>query len=162
MGKFSDKLVKGTLYSFMSMVGVNIFTLVYSIILARMLVNLHGDLGKEYLGIFSLMREIGQVILPLLVIGIPTALAKFIPEYQTRKKEMLETLLNTGIYLVCISAVVGGIVYFILADPIAVYIFDEPLLGTLMKINSVFIVFTVLITTFQGILQGCVEGVEIL
>jgi O-antigen/teichoic acid export membrane protein len=154
MGKFSEKLVKGSLYSFMSMVGVNIVTLVYSILLARMLVTLHGDTGIEYLGIFSLMREIGQILLPFLMLGITTAMAKFIPEYQVKDPSKLNILINSGIYLVTISAVFGGIAYFLLADMIAINIFDTPLLGTLMKVNALFIIFTVLMTTLQGILQG--------
>ncbi|UCH89381.1 MAG: oligosaccharide flippase family protein [Thermoplasmata archaeon] len=156
MGKFSDKLVKGTLYSFISIVGVNILTLIFSVILARMLVNIYDtpEEGIEYLGIFSLLRELGQIVLPLLMLGISTALAKFIPEYQAKKQKKLNSLVNTSLTLVCLSAVIGGIVYFIFSDVIAIHIFDTPLLGTMMKINTLYIIFTVIITTILGVVQG--------
>lgn len=154
MGKFSDKLVKGSIFSFGSIVSINIINFVYTLFLIRLLLHVEGPTrGYEVLGIFSFLRELGQIVIPLLILGLHTAMAKYIPDYEASKRNKLNLLINTSFSIAVISGILGCIVYFISSDMIA-FIVDEPLIGTLMKINVIYVAGSVMITVIMGMIQG--------
>ena len=154
MGKFSDKLVTGSIYTFGSIIIINVVNFIYTLFLIRLLVYVEGPVrGYEVLGVFSFLRELGQIVVPLLVLGLNTAMAKYIPEFETGKGSQLNTLVNTTLSIALISTVVGSIVYFVASDMVA-FVLDEPLIGTLMKINVIYVFSSVLVTVIMGMIQG--------
>lgn len=146
MSDYKQKLVKGSTYTFAAMVSVQMFSILRSIILARLL-------GPENLGILTILRDIGMIIIPLLMCGIPIAMTKFIAEYETNQ-DKLKRIVSTGFTTVLFISFIGAIIYFVASNFVAVNIYHKPILGMLIKIDAIFIVFSVLMSFGIGILQG--------
>ena len=147
MSDYKEKLLTGTMYILASTIAVQIFHIVISVVNARLL-------GPEYLGILSILRSIGVIVIPLIMCGIPIAMTKFIAEYKIKDKKTLDPIISTGFTTLVITSIAGSIIYFLLSDIIAIGIYHEPILGLLIRINSIFILSSVLLNLGIAILQG--------
>ena len=146
MSSYTKNILTGSAYTFVSRVLVQLISIVRSVILARFL-------GPENLGILTILRDIGGVIIPFIMFGIPTAMTKFVAEFR-HDRNKLQMVISTGFFMILIISFIGTAIYFLSADYFAVKIYSNPLLGKLMKINALYIVFSVLIPLGMGFLQG--------
>lgn len=147
MSGYKQKLVKGGTYIGISMIVVQILSMITSIILARLL-------GPENLGILTILRNIGMIVIPLMMCGIPIAMTKFIAEYNVNKQDKLRNTFSTGFTIIFVFGLVGSLLYFFAADFVGVNIYHKPILGTLMKINAIYITLSVLVNFVISALQG--------
>ena len=129
------------------MVVTHLLSFISSIIHARLL-------GPENLGVLTILRDIGGIVIPVIMCGIPIAMTKFIAEYDVSDHNKMKKTLSTGFTIILIFALVGSIIYFLASDFVAVNIYQKPILGTLMKINAIFITLSVLVNFVIGALQG--------
>jgi len=121
--------------------------MISSIILARLL-------GPENLGVLTILRDIGGIVIPLMTCGIPIAMTKFIAEYNVNDQDKLKNTFSTGFTIIFVFALIGSIIYFLAADFVGVSIYHKPILSTLMKINAIYITLSVLVDFVIGVLQG--------
>ena len=147
MSDYKEKLLTGTTYILTGTITVQILHIVISVINARLL-------GPENLGILSILRGIGVIVIPLIMCGIPIAITKFIAEYKIRDEQALDSIISTGFTILVITSIAGSIIYFLLSDVVAIGIYHEPILGLLIRINSIFILSTVLLNLGIAALQG--------
>mgnify|MGYP000070601524 CR=1 FL=1 len=147
MSDYKQKLVKGGTYIGISMIVVRMLSMISSIILARLL-------GPENLGVLTILRDIGGIVIPLMTCGIPIAMTKFIAEYNVNDQDKLKNTFSTGFTIIFVFALIGSIIYFLAADFVGVSIYHKPILSTLMKINAIYITLSVLVDFVIGVLQG--------
>ncbi len=144
----SDRLMKGSIYSFIATVALLVVGLVRSSITARLL-------GADNLGILSIYQDFSGLVVIILMIGIPTAVAKFVAEYGIKDREKTARIVSTGILFLIVSSVAGSIAFFLVSDLIAIGIYQTPILGLLLKLSSIFLLIAVFINMgMYGILQG--------
>jgi O-antigen/teichoic acid export membrane protein len=144
----SERLMKGSIYSFIATVALLVVGLVRSSITARLL-------GADNLGILSIYQDFSGLVVIILMIGIPTAVAKFVAEYGIKDREKTGRIVSTGIVFLIVTSVAGSIAFFLLSDLIAIGIYDTQVLGLLFKLSSVFLLVAVFINMgMYGILQG--------
>jgi len=147
MSNHKQKLVQGGKYIGTAMIVTHLLSFISSIMMARLL-------GPENLGVLTILRDIGGIIIPLIMCGIPIAMTKFIAEYNVNDQEKMEKTFSTGFTLLLILSFVGSIIYYFASDFVAVNIYHKPILGTLMKINASYIMLTVLVNFVISALQG--------
>jgi len=119
MSDYKQKLVKGATYIGTSMIVVQILSVISSIILARLL-------GPENLGILTILRNIGMIVIPLIMCGIPIAMTKFIAEYNVNDPDKLKNTLSTGFTILLVTSLVGSILYYLSSDFVAVIYIMNP------------------------------------
>lgn len=147
MNNYKQKILYGGAYTFIGKIIVLFLGIMNSVILARLL-------GPENLGLISILSGINALVIPLIMFGIPTALTKYFAEYNVKDKEILNSFLSTGFTMMLVLAVCGSIIYFILSDYIGIGIYNTSIISLLIKIDSLFIIFTVLTNLGYAILNG--------
>lgn len=149
MAPIADRLIKGTAYSLFASVSTKLILMVNSVLVARLL-------GPENLGIWAILSYLQSIALMFAVIGVSSACVKFISEFASTDKKMTEELISTSITLILLFATLTCIVYFLFSDYIAVGIYNNPLLATLIKISS----FTVFIASLTSVFGGIIHGFQ--
>ena len=129
------------------MIFVQIFTIVLSVVLARLL-------GPHDLGVLTIIGRIGLVVVPLTIFGINVAVTKYIAEYKIKDKDSLSRLLSTATILVLCFSIIISIIYFLLSDTIAIKIYNTPEIGLFIKIGAIFLSLNGLVYIGTATLQG--------
>jgi PST family polysaccharide transporter len=150
MSTYKERLAKGSMYTFGATVALLIISIMRSSLIARLL-------GSENLGIFGIFNAIGTMIIPLMMMAIPTAIAKFIPEYKIKDKKALNGFVSIGLIFLIVTSLMGSIIIFFASDFIAMDLYQTPILSFLLKISAVFFVVSIMINYGVGILQGYEE-----
>lgn len=140
------KLFSGAAFSLASIVAVQGITLLTTIIYARFL-------GPTNLGVLSVFWQISAVVLPLSNLGLGIALVRSIPEYQKKNPEDLEPLLSSAFWITVIAGLIVSVVYFVLADYLAV-LYGVPDLAVLIRISASLVIFTASLDLLSAFVQG--------
>ena len=132
---FNEKFVVDNSYIFTSMLLINLFLAINSIIVARLL-------GPENLGILSILKYLGGMSIMFASFNLPTAVTKFIAEYRAVDKNAIGKIIgNVSLFLVISSSFLFFII-FLFSDFIADF-YNEPPISFLLKIYVFFIFFSV-------------------
>ena len=148
MSEFRTKLVKFSTYSFAAMVVTAILALIRSIIVAR----IFND--PEPLGILAILQNMSAMIGTLAIFSMPIAITKFVAEYNVKDKEVMNQIISNAFTLMLFFALCSSSIYFLFSDMIALKIYDEPIIGLLIKIHVVSIISETLIGLFSGLIRG--------
>lgn len=142
------KIVLGSSYSLLALLTVKCIEVVISIIVARLL-------GPEKLGMFAIIRYFLDLLCIFTVIGIPTAMIKFIAELPN--KSSTQSSIFTSFVVMLIPTIFICITVNLLSSFIAQNIYHEPLLEDLIRIST-FTLFAMSLLMFgESILQGFQE-----
>jgi O-antigen/teichoic acid export membrane protein len=147
LSSISSRLIRGTKYSFLSLVIVSLVATIQSIIVARLL-------GPRDLGIFTILNNLQSIVVLLATFGIPAATVKFVAEFNVTNRKMLKRVISTSFFLISFIAILISILYFLSAQFIALQIYHEQILITLIMISSVNVVISSIFSPLQAILQG--------
>ena len=99
---FKEKFVVDSGYIFTSMILVNLFLTINSIIVARIL-------GPENLGILAILQYLGGMIIMSASFNLPVAVTKFLAEYRAADKKVIGKILgNVSLFLLIYCKKVRG------------------------------------------------------
>jgi len=155
MEGFRKQLLKGSAYIFLATVITRLIYMVRGIIIARLFVYLNGaEDGVAKLGVVTILRELNMLVVPLVAVSLPLALAKFISEYNVKDKKKVDEFIQTTFIAMIFFAAIGTVVYGILADWLAYGVYDQPLLSWMIKLNAIFLTVNVMTLFFLEVLRG--------
>ena len=146
MPSLRRKLFSGTVYTLGSVLGIQIISLLTSVIYARLL-------GKEGLGVFAVLMQLSAAIIPLSSLGLGTAVTRMIPEYRKKAPNEIETLLSSAFIVTLVAGFAVSIGYFVLADFLAA-VYGVPDLVLLIRISASLVVLNALVVLAAAIVQG--------
>ena len=147
------KLLIGSGFSLLALVAVKVADVVSSIVVARLL-------GPENLGMFAIIKYLLEFLCIFTVLGIPTAMVKFLAESDVRAQEHKSTraqVVSTSFVSMLIPTFLVSVIIFILSDRIAQNIYHEPRLGFLIKVSVITLFAMSLFMFGSSILQGIQE-----
>jgi len=147
LSNITSRLVRGTKYSFLSLVIVTLITSIQSIIVARLL-------GPENLGIFTILNNLQGTVALLATFGIPAATIKFVAEFNATDRTTLERAISTSFFLISPIAILISIIYFLSAKIIALRLYHEQILVALIMVSAITVVILSMFSPLQSILQG--------
>jgi len=148
MGEFRTKLVKYSTYSFAAMVVTTILALIRSIIVAR----IFND--PEPLGILAILQNMSAMVGTLAIFSMPIAVTKFVAEYNVKDREVLNKIISNAFTLMLFLTLCFSSIYFLFSDMIALRIYNEPIIGLLIKIHVISIISESLIGLCSGLIRG--------
>jgi len=120
----------------------------YRIIIAR-------GFGPEAYGLFSLAIMLSGWILIFSEFGLGRGLLRFIPIYRGKKdKKKIRFIFRSVLLTLIITGTIGGIILFLLADIISVKIFGEEKLVLFLKLFSIMIPFSLILSAFLATLKA--------
>jgi O-antigen/teichoic acid export membrane protein len=132
--------------------------MIRGIIIARLFVHLNGEeQGVAYFGVVTILRELNMLVVPLVAVSLPLALAKYISEYNIKDRKKVDELIQTTFMVMIIFAVLGTIVYSLLADWLAYGIYDQPMLSWMIKLNAIFLTVNIMTMFSLEVLRGFKE-----
>lgn len=148
MSEFRTKLVKYSTYSFAAMVVTTILALIRSIIVARLLND------PEPLGMLAILLNMSAMVGTFAIFSMPIAITKFVAEYNVKDKEVMNQIISNAFTLMLFFALCFSSVYFVFSDMIALKIYNEPIIGLLIKIHVIAIISETLIGLCSGLIRG--------
>ncbi len=106
-------------------------------------------------GLYVLALGTGALFASVAAMGLDDAMVRYVSILATRRDRpgLLGTL-QIGIGLSLLGAVVMGVAGYLLADPIATGLFEEPELATLLRVMALLIPFLTLSNMLQGVARG--------
>lgn len=144
---YLKRLISGTFHSLGSILVIRILKILISVITVRFL-------GPTNLGILSIFQNIYDIFSSIINTGMSAGIAKYTAEYKNRNKNNLEAFLSTALSSIFLISLSVAILYFCISDTIANRIYNEPIIASLMKISSITLVLSAIITFEEGFLQG--------
>lgn len=122
--------------------------LVIALLLARLL-------SAEAYGLYVLALGAGSLCAILASMGLDDAMVRYVSILAERRdRPGLQGTMQLGVGLSMVGAVVMGAVCLVLADTIAVGVFDEPALAPLLRLTAFLIPFLTLSNMLLGISRG--------
>lgn len=138
------KVFKGAFFVFIEMVIIQLVIIAIDIIIAR-------SLGPASLGMIALSLLVVNFSLIIFQLGLPVGLARFIAQEKIKNRV---SIIKSGLILTLPTAITGSLFLFILAKPIAIYIFHKQELILLIRILSLSLPFNILTQNIVGCLRG--------
>ncbi len=112
-------------------------------------------LGADAYGVFVLAQSIINIALPLVALGLPTTVIRFLPVHIAKQQmTMVKGILYSSTIISGITGVVGALVVFYAAPIIAMQIFREPRLIMPLRYLAPLILFISLAELFKAILRS--------
>jgi len=143
-----NKMAKGSFIIFISKIVEAVVALAFSIILARLL-------GTDTYGLIGSTIGIAAIIGIFAKLGIVEASAKFTSEHLAKKEEhKIKNVIYSTVIIETVLGIITAIICFILAEPLAVYVFHKPILTLPLRIIASMIFFIAIANIFTGIFQG--------
>jgi len=135
-------IAKASLIVFFGVITSKVLAYVYRIVIARYF-------GPEVYGLFCLIIIILGMIITFSALGLLGGLSRFIPQYRGKKENnKISYLFNFTTKILFITSIISAILLFFLSHFIAINIFHNPELESLLKILSFFVPIAVLSSPF--------------
>ena len=147
MKELVNRLSKGTWYTFISIVIVKFFTVINSVVTARLL-------GPSNFGIYSILFSLQGVLLLFTTFGYPTVITKFVAEYNVKDPSRVNKIYFTSFFSLMILALVVSLFFFFSANFIACQIYHEKTLKSLIQLMSGVVFLMTLISLNNSVFQG--------
>ncbi|MFW9944006.1 MAG: oligosaccharide flippase family protein [Candidatus Sifarchaeia archaeon] len=148
MERLFRKVLIGGGITLLSMIIIKAMALVNSVIAARLLE------PSDY-GALSVVVNLQNLIVIVGCFGMPLALAKHTAEWKHKDPATARLIASALILLLLISSAVTAVVYLVLADVIAVGLYDNPNLVTVIRLSAIFVLVAAVNQGLVSILQGC-------
>jgi len=144
----SIRIAKGSFIILINYICVNIFSIIYAILVGRLL-------GPRGYGIVATGLAFFNIFVYLANFGIPPSIVRFVSRYIALKKlETVRLILRTSFKYLLISALVLSTVLIIFAGPIATNVYRDPKLTVAFRIAGLMILPGIflpgLLSAFQG------------
>ncbi len=112
-------------------------------------------MGAEQYGLYSLADTASYLIIGLTMLGLFSALVRYIPIYVSRRDEAgLWGTLQIGLGVPFVISVLAGACLLIFAGPFAEWVFKEPRLSPVLRVVAVALPFGALITAAGAAVRG--------
>jgi O-antigen/teichoic acid export membrane protein len=112
-------------------------------------------LGAEQFGLCNLALSAATIAAGLALLGLPSAMVRYVSLFVSRRDTArLWGTLQTGLGMIAIVSAMTGIGLFVLADPIAEQLFDEPRLAPLLRVISLAVPFLALNNVTAAVTRG--------
>lgn len=147
MSSLQKTLLRGSIYIFLSTVVVRGVNVLRSGMVGRLL-------DPDSLGILAIYDNLGSIIVPIIMLNLNIAATKFIAEYMKKDKEKVGEFFSTIFISLLIMAVVGSVIYFLFSDMIGLGMYNTPILASMIRIVSIFIVISAMSSLFLASLGG--------
>jgi len=144
-----SRLVRGSLYTLFSSLGINAIALVTTVLYARLL-------SPDDFGVLGIFLALGATIAPFASLRLEVAVAKYTAEYAKTDPSRAERFLGVA---TSIALGFGGslsIAYFVLAGPIAAF-YQKPILADMVRLSASVLLLGTLVTILQAAVQGFQE-----
>lgn len=148
-----DKLVKGSIIVFVSMIITRGLGFFKSVLFARML-------DPTNLGVYGIVFNIYQIITMISVFGIPAAITKYVAE-NTNIIEREKNFYFTGLILIVFFSGLTSIVYISFSSFIAINLYKNIEISNYMVLSALAIVFSSLHSFNYAFFQGIHKMKEI-
>jgi len=149
LAEIARSSVRGGFFLFLGNILSTLILALGSIIIARLL-------GPSGYGIYSLSLVLPSLLVSLFGFGIDPALTMFSAKFRSEGKvHSLIDFLRAGFLFKLLIGLVAFLIGFVFSDYFAIYVLNRPDLGSLVKVASVIIVFSIIyngiIATFIGL-----------
>ncbi len=142
------KIIEGSLILAFSNTIVRLLGYTYRVLMGRMLT------PYEY-GVLNLALPLQYMIMILTSSGIAPGIAKFVAEYDALgDEENLNFVISSSLFYFPIIGAILGMVLFILARPVGLYLFHDPTVILPLQISAIALPFGMWISVYTGIFQG--------
>jgi len=147
MKEIVDRLSKGAWYTLISILIIKLFTVINSMVTARLL-------GPSDFGIYSILLSLQGVLLLFASFGYPTVVTKFIAESNVRNSYEMDKIYLTSFFSLLILALIIALLFLFFADFIAIKIYHEKALKPLIQLVCGVVMLMTLISLNNSVLQG--------
>lgn len=144
---FSNSLLNDSFWSLFGNFLAKGLALIGGIFVARLL-------GKDIFGEYGILKNTLIVISVFSTFGLGYTSTKFISENKNIKPELIPLILRYSKKITIILSSLIALVVFVFSDLISIYLFSEPQISNSLRIISLLIVISSLISTQIGILSG--------
>lgn len=141
------RLFRGAAYSLAGLLTTKAILVVNSIIMARLL-------GRESLGIYSIYVNLTSVVALFATLGVSSAVVKYVAEFDKKDPRKLQDIISISAAVVSVSSVLVAFVYIISSHSIAVNVYGNAALETLILIGSIGLVLGSIVSPFVSMVQG--------
>ena len=140
--------VKGGLYVFTGNFLSTVVLVIASITIARML-------GPSGYGLYSVALIPYSFMLLFTDFGVNQALVRFSAKLKSEgKEEDIQVIVRIGLFFEVLTSILVFLITFMLADFLATYLLNRPDSGSLVRLSSLTIVGSILVSTSNSILIG--------
>jgi PST family polysaccharide transporter len=126
-----------------------------SVIVARLLGDIFGS--SEQYGIMSIFNNLHGIVTTVAILGLPVAIVKFGAEYRIKDKTEMNKIISVIFTLIIIISIIVSVCYFVLSEFIANVIYQQPILGLLIRIGTFTIIFASISAFGLAVLRGFQE-----
>jgi len=143
-----SKLASGSIIILLGSIILRLGGFIYRFILTRLL-------STTGYGIVGLTIPFQNALIIGASGGVPPAIAKYVSEYLAVDNEvMVHQIIKTAMKLMVFMAVIVALLMFIIAEPIAIGIWNKPEALLPLRLVSVIIPFSVVAGALRGVFQG--------
>lgn len=143
-----QKIAKGTGIVFIGTIVGLLLGFVSRVIIVRCITQ------SEY-GLFSLALVLASIFVTISTTGLQEGSTRYIAYFKGKgEEEKVRVVISLSIKIVLIASIISSLILFFFSDVISTNIFHSPELSAPLKIFSVVIPFTVLITIFTSLFRG--------
>jgi len=139
---------KGGMIAFIGNLVASASRFAFGVVIARLL-------GAELLGMYSLSLTVTQIVGGLALLGLSAGMARYIPIAVNEDDDaFLWGIIQIGIGIPIVIALALTLGVFLLAEPLSLWAFGQPDLAPVLRLASLAIPFTALISLLGSITQG--------
>lgn len=148
MAKTLSIIAKGAGFYFAGFAISKVLAYLYRVLLAR-------GLGPEGLGVFSIGMGITGLILIFAALGLYQGIVHYVVVYDAQKKpEKVRGTVLFSMKAQLVASLIFAALLFYFSDYIAIDLYNLPELASVLKILSVVLPFTVLVSTLMMVIQA--------
>lgn len=148
LNKIAKTSTKNAFFLFLGSTLSTVIMAFASILIARLL-------GPENYGLYTLAMVLPSFLVPVIDLGISSALTRFCARYYSEGKyRKIVGLINAGIAYKIIFSVMLSLVLLFLADPIAAVFLRRPSLSLFIRFTSFYLIGQAIFPTLNSIFIG--------
>ncbi len=141
-------ILKGGIVLTAGNIAVRFGSYLYRILMGRMLTPF------EY-GLLNLALPLQFLVIVLTSSGIAPTIAKFVSEDEGKKDNVgLKLTISSSLFYYSLIGLILGAIFFLLAQPLAIYLFREPRVVLPLQISAIAMPFAIAVAVCTGVFQG--------
>ena len=144
------RLVRGSYFGLLGTVVSVLGNFTASVILARFL----GSLGLGTIGLYIVL---GAVLVPLLSLSVPSAVARFVAKLRTDDPARLPLILSTSVVLLSVVGAFGTVFTVLVVAPLSGSVYGDPVLVPMIQIMGLLLWANLMSLFASAVLQGFEE-----
>ncbi|WP_208414633.1 oligosaccharide flippase family protein [Paenibacillus castaneae] len=145
----TSRLLKGLSWNVVGIIGQKSFTMISSILVARML-------GATVFGEYGIINGTVSMFATFAGLALGMTSTKIIAEYKTNDKNKVERVLGLTNLFAVLSGIIMMVLVYLLADWLAINHLNNKSIAIYLKIAAIGLLFN----TFNGVQRGSLSGFE--